>query len=185
MIKYNKYGIGGKAMAKSRYLECGRIVNTHGIKGAVKVENRCDTPKVLSSLKKVFLERDGAYTEKKVLGASIFKEFVIMELEGVKDMDSAMLLKNRLIYAEREDIPLEEGAYFLADLEGLDVIDAESGKIYGKLREVINRGASDIYVVDTPCGERMMPAVAEFVKRIDIEKGIFVCPISGMFDDAE
>ncbi|MBQ8207118.1 MAG: 16S rRNA processing protein RimM [Clostridia bacterium] len=169
-------------MAKSRYLECGKIVNTHGVKGTVKVENRCDTPKVLASLKKIFLESNGAYSERKVLHASVFKESVIMELEGVSDMDAALLLKNRLIYADREDIPLEEGAYFLADLEGLDIIDAESGRVYGKLLEVFNRGASDIYVVDTPSGERMMPAVSEFVKKIDIEKGIFVSPIPGMLE---
>ena len=74
---------------------------------------------------------------------------------------------------------------FIADLLGLPVIDAETGKEYGRLQDVMNRGASDIYVVDTPAGERMMPAVKEFVKSIDIEKGIFVVPIEGMFDDAE
>ncbi len=170
-------------MAKSLYLECGRIINTHGVKGAVKVENRCDTPKVLSSLKKIFFEKNGTYSEKKVSHASVFKEFVIMELEGICDFDAALLLKNTLIYASREDIPLAEGAYFLADLEGLDVLDFESGRLYGKLREVINRGASDIYVIDTPTGERMMPAVDEFVKKIDIEKAVYVSPIPGMLED--
>lgn len=170
-------------MAKSKYLECGRIVNTHGVKGAVKVENRCDTPKVLASLKRIYFEKDGVYSEKRVLHGSVFKEFVIFELEGVSDMDAALLLKNTVIYADRDDIPLGEGAYFLADLEGLDVIDAKDGRIYGRLLEVINRGASDIYVVETPTGERMMPAVDEFVKKIDIEKGIFVSPIPGMLED--
>ena len=118
-------------MAKSKYLECGRIVNTHGVKGAVKVESRCDTPKVLASLKRIYFEKDGVYSEKRVLHGSVFKEFVIFELEGVSDMDAALLLKNTVIYADREDIPLGEGAYFLADLEGLDVIDAEDGRIYG------------------------------------------------------
>lgn len=169
-------------MSRSRYLECGKIVNTHGVKGAVKVENRCDTPKILASLKKIYFENNGVYSERKILHGSVFKDFVIMEIEGVSDMDSALLLKNILIYADRDDIPLEDGAYFLADLQGLDVIDAESGKIYGKLREVINRGASDIYVVDTADGERMMPAVSEFVKRIDIDEGIFVSPIPGMLE---
>ncbi len=172
-------------MARSEYLECGKIVNTHGVKGAVKVENRCDTPKVLASLKKIYFENGSAFKETKVISSSVMGGFVVMTLEGVSDMDGAMLLKNSLIYAKREDIPLEEGAYFLADLEGLSVIDADSGKIYGKLREVINRGASDIYVVDTPKGERMMPAVSEFVKRIDIDKGVFVSPIPGMLEDED
>ena len=170
-------------MARAKYLECGKIVNTHGVKGGIKLENRCDTAKVLASLKKIYFKKNGVFSEKKVLKASIFKEFVIMELEGVSDFDSALLLKNTLVYAAREDIPLAEGAYFLADLEGLPVIDAENEKVYGKLLRVINYGASDIYVIGTEDGEKMMPAVSEFVKKIDLDNGIFVSPIPGMLED--
>ena len=51
------------------------------------------------------------------------------------------------------------------------------------MTDVINRGASDIYVVKTESGERMMPAVEEFVKRVDLEKGIFVETIPGLLSD--
>ena len=61
------------------------------------------------------------------------------------------------------------------------MIDADSGEEYGKITDVINAGASDIYVIATPAGEAMMPAVAEFVKEIDLQRGIFVKPIEGMF----
>ncbi len=172
-------------MARSKYLECGKIVNTHGVKGAVKAESRCDTPAVLASLKKVYFENGASFEEKKVVSSSVMGGFVLITLDGVNDMDSAMLLKNRLIYADREDIPLAEGAYFIADLCSLPVIDADDGRIYGKLIEVINRGASDIYVVDTPSGERMMPAVPEFVKNVDIDNGIYVKPIPGMLCDED
>lgn len=168
---------------KTQYLECAKIVNTHGVNGALKLENRCDSPKVLASLNRVYLKSDLNYVEKRVKSASVFKEFVIIELDGVSDMDSAMLLRNRLLYAKRDDIPLSDGAYFLADLEGLPVIDAVNGKEYGTLKEIINRGASDIYVVETESGERMMPAVKEFVKEINTDKGIFVTPIPGMLED--
>ncbi|MEE0970708.1 MAG: ribosome maturation factor RimM [Clostridia bacterium] len=172
-------------MAKSPYLECGKIINTHGVRGAVKVENRCDTPSVLASLKRVYLERGGVYEENKVISSSVMGANVLMTLEGIGDIDKAMLLKNRLVYAAREDIPLPEGSYFIADLYGLQVIDADSGRVYGTLSEVINRGASDIYVVKTPKGERMMPAVDEFVKKTDPDEGIFVKPIPGMLYDEE
>lgn len=168
---------------KVQYLECAKIINTHGTKGALKLENRCDTPKILSSLRRIYLKNGVNYEEHRVLCASVFKEFVIMEIEGISDMDTAMLLKNRLLYAKREDIPLSEGSFFIADLEGLAVIDNDNGKVYGKLKEVLNRGASDIYVIDTPTGEKMIPAVKEFVREIDLEKGIFISPIDGMFDD--
>ena len=92
-------------------------------------------------------------------------------------------MKGTMLYASRDDFELDEGDYFIADLIGLPVIDVDSGKTYGTVKEVINRGASDIYVVKTPDGERMMPAVEEFVKNIDLEKGIFVKTIPGLLSD--
>ncbi len=167
---------------KEQYLECGRIVNTHGVKGAVKLESYCDSPKVLAGLKNIFILKNGAYAPIKVCHASVFKQFVIMELDGVSDIDAAIPMKGTVVYADRADFRLDEGAYFIADLIGLPVLDAEDGHTYGTLREVINRGASDIYVIDTPEGERMMPVVDEFVKKVDPDTGIFVTPIEGMFD---
>lgn len=169
----------------SEYLECGRVVSTHGCHGAVKVENLCDTPAVLASLGRVFIKKSASYEEKKIISASVFKNAVIMEIEGVSDMDAAMLLRGKVLFAARGDIPIEEGSHFIADLIGLPVKDAESGKVYGTLSDVINRGASDIYVVKTDDGEKMMPAVKEFVKSIDTTDGIFVTPIPGMLSDED
>ncbi len=167
---------------KKAYLECGRIVNTHGIAGAVKLEPWCDSPEVLASLKSIYFENGETYTAVKMLKASVFKRFVIATLEGVNDIDSAALLRERIVFAARDDLPLEEGDKFIADLIGLPVIDAESGHIYGSLTGVINNGAADIYEIETPAGQRLMPAVDEFVKKIDDEKGIFITPIEGMFE---
>ena len=169
-------------MEKKKYLECALIINTHGVRGDVKLESLCDSPAVLAGLKRVFFKEGTAYREVKVLHASVFKSFVLASLEGIDDMDKAMAQKGKTLYAAREDFELEEGDYFIVDLIGLDVIDNISGKVYGKVTDVINRGASDIYVIQTPNGERMMPAVKEFVDRVDIEKGVFVRPIPGMLD---
>ena len=172
-------------MEKSPYIECGKIINTHGVKGAVKLESWCNTPAELANLKRIYLSDSGEYTAKKVKKASVFKQFVIMELDGLTDIDEALPLKNKTVYAARKDFKLAKGEFFICDLIGLDVIDADSGKVYGRLKETINRGASDIYVVDTPSGERMMPAVDEFVDRVEIEKGIYVRVIPGMLEDEE
>ena len=114
--------------------------------------------------------------------ASVFKRFVIATLEGINDVDQAAALKETVVFALRDDLPIEEGCHFISDLIGLPLIDAETNKEYGILDDVINTGASDIYVVKTPDGERMMPAVPEFVKEVDTERGIFISPIEGMFD---
>ncbi len=169
-------------MEKKQYLECGKIINTHGVRGAVKLESWCNSPEELAELSRVFIKRGDSMDMLTVKHASVFKQFVIAEIEEICDIDTAAALKNTVLYAAREDFQLEEGDYFIADLIGLPVIDAESGKNYGTLADVINRGASDIYVVNTPDGERMMPAVEEFVKRVDVENGIYISPIEGMFD---
>lgn len=170
-------------MVKNNYLECGIVINTHGVYGDVKLESLCDTPNILAKLKRVYIKSGENYREIKVLKASVFKGFVIAKLDGVDDMDKAIALKNTVLYAYREDFNLPEGSYFIADLIGLDVIDNISGKVYGKITDVQNKGASDIYVVKTAEGERMMPAVAEFVKKTDLDRGIFVEVIPGMLYD--
>jgi len=168
---------------KSNYLECGIIINTHGVGGDVKLESLCDTPQVLASFKKIYFKEGDGYRAAKILKASVFKSFVIARIEGIDDMDKAISLKNTTVYAARKDFKLPEGSYFIADLIGLDVIDNKSGKVYGQITDVQNKGASDIYVIKTPDGERMMPAVAEFVKKTDLDKGVFVEVIPGMLYD--
>ncbi len=169
-------------MSVRPYIECGKIINTHGCYGALKLESWCNTPEELADLKTLFLKKNEIYTELKVTKASVFKQFVLVNFDNIKNMDEALALKGQTIYAKRSDFNLDEGEYFIADLSGLSVIDANSGKKYGTLVEVINRGASDIYVVKTENGERMIPVVPEFVDRVDLEEGIFVTPISGMLD---
>lgn len=169
-------------MTNDRYIECGKIVNTHGCRGGLKAESWCNSEEDLAALKKLYIKNGEVYTEHKVTKASVFKQFVILEFADLNDMDAAMLLKNKILYAAKEDFQLEDGEFFLADMIGLDVIDVDTNLVYGKLCEIINRGASDIYVVKTEQGERMIPAVDEFIISIDIEKGIFVRPIEGMLD---
>ena len=171
-------------MERKKYLECGIIINTHGERGNVKLESLCDSPEVLADLSRVFVKEGNSYREIKVLHTSIFKSFVLADLEGINDMDAAAAMKGTTLYADREDFELEEGDYFIADLIGLDVVDVDDGAKYGIVKDVINRGSADIYVVKTDDGERMMPAVEEFVKNVDIDNGkVYVKPIPGLFND--
>ena len=171
-----------KTVNEKKYLECGKIVNTHGVKGAVKIESWCDSPEILADLPCVYFKKGDSYEKRDVLSSSVMKRHVLATLEGINDVDVAMTLKETVVYAERDDIPLEEGDYFIIDLVGLPVIDADKGTEYGTVSDVFNAGASDIYTVKTANGDRMIPAVPEFVISIDLEKGIFVRPIEGMFD---
>lgn len=169
-------------MSKNMFLECGKIINTHGFRGGLKLESWCDTPEVLAKLKRVYILKNGTYECLNVTRASVFKQFVIAEFREITDEDTAAKLKNTVIYAAREDFKLKDGDFFIADLIGVNVIDFDDGRIYGKITDIINRGASDIYVVDTPNGERMIPAVSQFIKKADPDSGVYITPIEGLLD---
>lgn len=167
---------------KKQYLECGKIINTHGVKGAVKLEAWCDDPYILAELDFIYFNENNTFVKKRITSATVMKRHVMAYIDGIDDIDQAVALKNTVIYADRDDIALDEGDYFIVDLIGLPVIDADTNIEYGVISEVFNTGASDIYTVKTPDGERMIPAVPEFIIEIDINKGVRVRPIEGMFD---
>ena len=168
---------------KQPYLECGKIINTHGFRGAVKLENRCDSPSVLASLRRIyFCEADGSYRAVKVLHASVQKQFVIATLEGVADEESANRLRERIVYAERKDIPVEDGSHFIVDIIGLPVKHADTGEVLGEIADINTRGARDLYVVKNAYGEFMVPAVPEFIVDIDTDDAVYMRPIPGLLD---
>ena len=172
---------------KQPYLVCGTIVNTHGVRGAVKIESHCDSPKVLAELPRLFLQtKEGIYEERKVVKASVGGSRVLAYLEGVETLDDAIPLKGKTVYAKREELPLPKGAHFIADLIGLPMIDADTGRVYGEVTAVENMPSSDMYTVREKNGNTVLfPAVKEFLVRVDAETGIYVRPIPGFFTDPQ
>ena len=166
---------------KKAYLECGKIINTHGFRGTVKLESWCDAPEVLASLPCLWIEEKGQYRPLRVLHASVFRQFVLMDLEGITNEDAADAMRGTVVWAAREDLPLEEGDHFIADLIGMEVRHADTGALLGRLVEVNTRGARDLYVVRTETGDHMVPAVPELVTSIG-EDAIYVRPIPGLSD---
>ncbi|MBR7181547.1 MAG: 16S rRNA processing protein RimM [Clostridia bacterium] len=167
-------------MPRIAYPECGKIVNTHGCHGAVKVEPWCDSPEVFAALPAVYLKKAGELKRVALKKASVFKQFVFAELEGVSTMEAADALRGTVLYACRDDLGIPEGVMLIAEMIGLAVYDANSGEVLGKIADVIHPAANDIYVIDTPKGEALVPAVPAFVQRLD-ENGLFLTPIEGMF----
>lgn len=166
-----------------QYLSCAKAVNTHGVGGFIKLESWCDTPKVLAGLKTLYLENKGEYVPYKVEKASVFKNMVLCKLEGCNSFEDAITFKNKEFYCLRDDLNIAPDKVFIDDILGLNVINADSGKVYGVLENVINNPANDIYEIRTESGMAYMPAVKEFIASVDVEKGIFVRPIEGMFDE--
>ena len=162
-------------MEKKQYIEAGRIVNTHGVAGEVKIEVWLDSPQFLKSFKRCFIDR----REVKLLSARVHKGFLIAKLENVEDVNAAMALKGRTVFIDRADARLPKGAFFLQDIIGAAVVD-ESGNEIGKLADVMETPASNVYVVKGET-EHLIPAVPEFILSTDAENGIItVHLIEGM-----
>ncbi len=170
---------------KQKYLPAGKIVNTHGFRGTVKLESWCDAPQILASLDTVWFCKNKEYTPRRVLHASVFKQFVLMDLEGVETEEAANALRNSEVFAAREDLPVEEGSFFIADLIGLPVKHADTNELLGKLVDVNTSNARDLYVVKNQKGEFYIPAVPEFITSIDPDDAIYVRPIPGLIEGGE
>lgn len=162
-------------MKNNELLECGKIVNTHGIRGEVKIIPWADSPEFLCDLPALYI--DGKPV--KIRNARIHKGNVIALLEGIDDINTAMLLKEKVVSMSRDDVDLPEGSFYLADIIGLKVID-EDGKELGILNDILSPSLQQVYVVK---GEReiMIPVVPEFILETNVEGGyIKVRLIEGM-----
>lgn len=167
------------------YLPACKIVSTHGVRGEMKALPLCDGAAFLAKFKRLFTSADGA-GETRVLGVRAQGNVILLRLDGVTDMDAARAQVGRTYYLAKADAKLPRGRYFIDDLLGCDVVDADTDRVYGQLTNVDRPAAQDIYTVTDGAGEEhMLPAVPEFVKKIDIDaRKIFMTPIEGMFTDA-
>ena len=169
------------------YLECGKIINTHGCKGGMKVDPWMDSPEDFCDLERVFIGDGEQKTPRKIIRTSVMQgRFILLMLEGVDDMDAADAMRNTVLYAAREDFHLEEGQYFLSDVVGLPVYDAREGRegqLLGTVAEVNPGVAAPLYVVNTPKGQVMVPAVPAFIADVIPGEYVKMTPIAGMFDD--
>ena len=147
-----------------QYVEAGKIVNTHGVTGEVKIEVWLDSPAFFKTFKRLFV--NGA--EKKILSAREHKQFIIARLEGVDDVNTAMALKGKTVEILRADAHMKDGEFFVQDILGFTVVD-EDGRTVGKLVDAFETPASMLYVVRGE-SEHLIPAVREFILGIDAEK---------------
>ncbi len=162
------------------YLEAGVIASTHGVHGEMKLNPWSDGPAFLKQFSRVFI--DGK--EYRLLAARPQKSQTIVKLEGIDDIDAAMRYKGRVVSIARADAKLEEGTYFVQDLIGLTVYDRRTQTGIGRLDEVLNLPAGDVYVVRDGEKEAMIPVNPVFIKSTDLEKGVIeVETIKGMLDN--
>lgn len=164
---------------KKEYLEAGKIVNTHGIKGEVKIMPYTDVPELLCEFDRLFLNKQEIFIER----SRVAKNMVIAKFEGVDTPEQAEKLRNKILYMHRDDFELDDDTYFIQDLIGIEVKDAETGVIYGKIVDVMQTGANDVYVIKGSDREYLVPAIADVVVSTDIDKNeMTIKVLDGLFD---
>ena len=162
-------------MEKKQYLEAGKVLNTHGVRGELKTEAWTDEPGILAGLPTLYL--DGV--PRRVESGRVHKGFVLLKLEGIDTVEAAMALKGKVLTADRASIPLEPGAWFLQDAIGGSVAD-EDGNDLGTLADILEYPAGRIYVVRGKT-EHLIPEQGGFIRAFDPETGrLTVRLIEGM-----
>ena len=152
-----------------QYLEVGKVTNTHGIMGEVRVQPWADSPEFLCRFQTLYV--DDAHWPIHVERARVHKNMVIMKFEGLTDVPGAMSMRNAILHIDRADVNLPEGAFFLADIYGLEVRDAATGEVLGKIADVLTLPANNVYVVKGGARELMIPAVPQFIAETNVEDG--------------
>ncbi|HBC97693.1 MAG TPA: 16S rRNA processing protein RimM [Clostridium sp.] len=147
------------------FITIGKIINTHGIKGELKIYPLTDDPKRFNKLDLVYI--DG--TPKRVLECKFQSKRVILKIQGVDSIEEATSYKGKYLEISRKDaVDLNEGTYFIADIIGCSVVD-EDGMFYGKIGEVLHTHNNDVYWIKGK-NELLIPAIKDVIVDIDVEK---------------
>lgn len=162
-------------MEKRQYLEAGKIVNTHGIRGEVQIVPWADDAEFLRKFKTFYIDNKPVRIER----STVHKKRLIAKFEGVDDINAAMPLKDKVIFIDRADAKLPKGRFFIQDILGARVV-TETGEIIGELADVMDLPGGQVYQVQGET-EHLIPAVPEFVRSVDVDSGVItVRLIEGM-----
>lgn len=161
-------------------IKIGKIVNVVGLKGEVKVYNYSDSIQAYEDTPQICVEDELIKIEK----VRMQKNMVILKLEGIDDRDTAESMRGKSVYITEEDLPeLPEGQFYVRDLIGMDVVE-EKGDPIGKVTDVIQNTAQDIFEVEMENKKKVLiPKVEQFVLNIDEKtRKITVRLMEGLLD---
>ncbi len=170
-------------MLLKKYLETGKIVGTHGVKGMVRVQPWSDSGEFLKGFKTFYTDNKGE-NALKVTSVTPHKNIVLIAFKDVDSIEKAESLRNKIIYIDRNDVKLPKGRYFIDDLIGCSVFDVDTNVLLGELSDVFQTGANDVWHIKKGDKEYLIPAIDEVIISVDIEKKLAIIrPLKGIFDD--
>ncbi|MDO5014439.1 MAG: ribosome maturation factor RimM [Clostridia bacterium] len=170
---------------KVKYLNIGKIVSTHGLKGELRVYPLCDDFDFFSHFKKVYLGEE--YREFEVESSRPQKNIFLLKLVNVDSIDIANTLRDMSIYAKRDEAPkLELNKFYICEIKGMKVVDNDTGKEYGKLTDVMVMPANDVWQITKNGKEYLLPAIKDVISSVDFEANVIkIVPMKGIFEDED
>lgn len=154
-----------------QFLQVGVISSTHGVRGEVKVFPTTDDAKRFKKLKSVILDTGRERMPLEVESVKFFKQFVILKFKGIDNINDIEKYKGKSLLVDRKHaVKLQKDEYFVADMIGMDIF-TEDGTFFGVLKDVMETGANDVYVIDSKeHGEVLIPAIRQCILDVDVEQ---------------
>ena len=168
------------------YLEIGEIVGTHSIHGEVRVNPWCDTPEFLKKFKTLYFDCEGK-APIKVVSARPHGNVALLKFDGIYSIEQAQKLRGKVIFMCRKDAKIPKNQYFIAELIGCEVFDADDESItYGNITDVSQTGANDVWHITNNGREYLIPAIPDVVIHTDVSANrVVIRPLKGIFDDED
>lgn len=168
---------------KKQYLEMARLTKTIGLKGEMRAQIYCDSEQMLLDFETLYLGKEKTPVRVESVRAQK-NNMAAVRLSGTETVEQAEKLCGKIIYLDRNDAELPEGTYFIDDLIGMSVIDADDGRVYGKVNEILQNGATDVYSIKTPSGKELLfPAIPDVLLDIDTKRDIItIRPLPNLFE---
>lgn len=166
------------------YIAVGKILNTQGRAGAVRVLPLTDYPERFKVKSRVYVSLKGSRKIMSIEESFPHQKYVIIKFKEIPDMNAAEEIKGGILEITRDELyPLPENSYYIFDIIGLTVSDRTRGSL-GKITEVLQTGANDVYVVETGARPLLIPALKQVVKEIDLSGRTMVVDLpEGLVDD--
>lgn len=166
------------------YLEAGKIVALHGVKGEMRLKPWSDDAAFLKDFDTVYLDAAGSLS-KRLVAARPHGNITLIKLEGIDTPEQAEALRSQVIYIKKSDAKLPQGRYFVEDIIGLRAVDEASGETLGVVSDIESYPANDVWHIRAGDKEYLIPNVPAIVKKIDLEAGeVSVFKMKGLFEDA-
>ena len=166
------------------FLEAGKIVALHGVRGEMRLKPWSDDAAFLKGFKTVYLDAQGEQPVR-LLSARAHGNVTLIRLEGIDSAEKAETLRNMVLFIKKSDISLPQGHYFIDDIIGLQAVDAETLDPLGVVSEVEQYPANDVWHIRTDAGVVLIPHIPDVVKKVALDEGkVYIFKMKGLFEDA-